>query len=109
MKTKRVLPLGGVRPWRSLSCRRERPGPSGPHHPHAPRRCRAQPLALHHPCHGADPCRGQALSSENSELSTEYEEDRVDFATIPQEPPGRRGRLDRHDGHSRAPPPTIGS
>lgn len=66
-------------------------------------------LAPHHPCHGTDPCRGQALSSENHELSTEYEEDRTGFAADGEEHPSAQGRLDRHEASSRAPPPTIGS
>lgn len=42
-------------------------------------------------------------------LSTEYEEDHVDFAADGQEPPGAPTRLDRHEAPSRAPPPHIGS
>ena len=43
------------------------------------------------------------------ELSTEYEEDRVGFAPDAEDPLSHRGRLDRHEASSRAPPPTIGS
>lgn len=57
----------------------------------------------------ADPCRDQALPVEILALSTEYEEDRVDFAADGQEPPGATARLDRHEASSRAPPSTIGS
>lgn len=66
-------------------------------------------LAACQGCHVRPCLPGPSAPVRIQALSTEYEEDRVDFAIIPQEPPGRRGRLDRHDGHSRAPPPIIGS